>query len=261
MAKIELQNVGVTFTAQQQKRVSFKEYLVRGLFRKSVNPTLKVRALDGITLSARDGDRIGIVGHNGAGKSTLLKTLAGVYPPTTGTREVEGKVCSLFDITLGFEYEATGWENILYRSYLQGETPSSVRDKVDQIAEFSELGDFLNIAVRNYSAGMQMRLAFSIATAIHPEVLLVDEVLAVGDMAFQMKARARMRELMKSSHIMVIVAHDLDPLRELCNRVIWMQHGQVVAEGPTNEVIDRYVAAATNPAVAHAAPARELQAA
>ena len=242
MAKIELQNVSVTFKAHQQKRVSLKEYLVRGMFRQSANPALHIRALDGISLSARDGDRIGVIGHNGAGKSTLLKTLAGIYPPTSGTREIVGKVCSLFDITLGFEFEATGWDNILYRAYLQGETPKSIRSKMDEIAEFSELGDFLNIAVRNYSAGMQMRLAFSIATAINPEVLLVDEVLAVGDLAFMNKAKARMRELMSAARLMVIVAHDLVHICDICTRVIWMKHGQILMEGEPKEVVDAYVA-------------------
>ncbi len=255
MAKIELTDVSITFNAHQQKRVSLKEYLVRGLFRRSVNPVLRVHALGGINLSARDGDRIGVIGHNGAGKTTLLKTLAGVYPPTAGTRVVEGKICSLFDITLGFEYEATGWENILYRSYLQGETPSSIRDKLDQIAEFTELGEFLNIAVRNYSAGMLMRLAFSIATAVDPEVLLIDEVLAVGDLAFVKKARARMRELMDSARLMVMVAHDLDTIREMCTRVIWMAHGQVVMEGKPNEVVDAYIAAMSAAAAAPPAAA------
>ena len=244
MAKIELNDVSVTFNVYQQKRLSFKEYVVRGLFSRSANPALRVAALDGITLSARDGDRIGVIGHNGAGKSTLLKTLAGVYPPTAGTRAVEGKICSLFDITLGFEFEATGWDNILYRAYLQGETPASIRGKIDGIAEFSELGDFLNIAVRNYSAGMQMRLAFAIATAIEPEVLLVDEVLAVGDLAFQMKAKARMRELISTSRLMVIVAHDLDVIEDVCTSVMWMEHGQIVAHGPPREVVARYKAAA-----------------
>lgn len=243
MAKIELQDVSVTFTTHQQKRVSLKEYLVRGLFRQSANPRLRVRALDGITLSAREGDRIGIIGHNGAGKSTLLKTLAGVYPPTTGTREVEGKICSLFDITLGFEYEATGWENILYRAYLQGETPRSIRGKLEEIAAFTELGDFLNVAVRHYSHGMLMRLAFSIATAVEPEVLLVDEVLAVGDLAFLTKARARMHELMGAARLMVMVAHDLDTIRQMCSRVIWMAHGKILLEGETNAVVDQYIAA------------------
>ncbi len=259
MAKIELNDVSVTFNVHQQKRVSFKEYLVRGLFRRSVNPTLRVRALEGLNLSARDGDRIGVIGHNGAGKSTLLKTLAGVYTPTTGTREVDGKICSLFDITLGFEFEASGWDNILYRSYLQGETPDSVRGKVDEIAAFSELGDFLNIAVRNYSAGMMMRLAFAIATAIDPEVLLVDEVLAVGDHAFQAKAKARMRELMNTSRVMVIVAHDLDVIEDMCTSVMWMEHGRMVAHGPPREIVDRYRAAAeagmSGPPVAEPAPA------
>jgi ABC-type polysaccharide/polyol phosphate transport system ATPase subunit len=183
-----------------------------------------------------------------------LKTLAGVYPPTTGTRAVEGKICSLFDITLGFEYEATGWENILYRAYLQGETPRSIRDKIDQIAAFSELGEFLNFPVRNYSTGMQMRLAFSIATAVNPEVLLIDEVLAVGDLAFLQKARARMRELMTSARLMVIVAHDLQTIREMCSRVIWLTQGRIVMEGGPDEVVDAY-------AIAHGVPVSQPAAA
>ena len=243
MAKIELTDVSITFNSYQQKRMSLKEYVIHKVLRKSVNPVLRVHALTGVNLSARDGERIGIIGHNGAGKTTLLKTLAGVYPPTTGTRVVEGKICSLFDITLGFEYEATGWENILYRAYLQGETPSSIRGKIDSIAEFTELGEFLNIAVRNYSAGMAMRLAFSIATAVDPEVLLIDEVLAVGDMAFLKKARDRMRELMKTSRLMVMVAHDLPTIREMCTRVLWMTHGQITMEGKPDEVVAAYTAA------------------
>ncbi|MCI0701735.1 MAG: ABC transporter ATP-binding protein [Planctomycetia bacterium] len=243
MAKIELVNASITFKTHQRKRVSLKEYLLRGLFRQSVNPVMQVRALDNINLSARDGERIGVIGHNGAGKSTLLKLLAGIYPTTGGTREVEGRICSLFDITLGFEVEATGWDNILYRAYLQGETPRSIRSKMNSIAEFSELGAFLNIPVRNYSAGMMMRLAFSIATSIDPDVLLIDEVLAVGDLAFQAKAKARMRELMSTARLMVIVAHELDTIREMCTRVLWMRHGQVVMQGPPNEVVDAYIAA------------------
>jgi ABC-type polysaccharide/polyol phosphate transport system ATPase subunit len=248
MAQIELQNVSITFTTQQQKRQSLKEYLVQGLFRSSVNPKVSVRALEGINLSARDGDRIGVIGHNGAGKTTLLKTLAGVYPPTTGTRAVEGKICSLFDITLGFEHEATGWENILYRAYLQGETPTSIRDKLDGIVAFTELGDFINVAVRHYSAGMLMRLAFSIATAVNPEVLLVDEVLAVGDLAFLHKAKARMHELMSTARVMVMVAHDLNSIIEMCNRVIWMEHGRVRAEGAPGVVVGEYIKAASRAA-------------
>jgi len=145
MARIELTDASVTFTVRAQKKVTLKEYLVRGLFRGSVNPAVQVHALSGINLSVRDGDRVGVIGHNGAGKSTLLKLLAGIYPPTGGAREVDGRICSLFDISLGFEPEASGWENITYRAYLQGETPASLKGKIDGIAAFTELGDFLDL--------------------------------------------------------------------------------------------------------------------
>jgi ABC-type polysaccharide/polyol phosphate transport system ATPase subunit len=237
MASIEIQNASITFTATQNKQVSLKEYLVKGLFRRSVNPQVAIHALTGLNLSARDGDRIGVIGHNGAGKTTLLKLLAGIYTPTVGSCVVSGQVCSLFDISVGFENEATGWENILYRSYLQGEHPTTVRGKLNEIAEFSELGEFLDLPVKNYSAGMRMRLAFAIATASEPEVLLVDEVLAVGDMAFQIKAKARMKKMMSASRLMVVVSHDLNTIKETCNRAIWMRRGQVVMEGQPNDVI------------------------
>jgi ABC-type polysaccharide/polyol phosphate transport system ATPase subunit len=146
----------------------------------------------------------------------------------------------LFDIALGFETEASGWENIMFRGYLQGETPQTIRDKMYPIAEFSELGDFLNMPVRYYSAGMMVRLAFSIATAIKPEILLVDEVLSVGDLAFQAKARERMRSLMSSARIVVVVSHDLGSLPDLCDRVLWLDHGKPHMIGPTEEVIEAY---------------------
>ncbi len=242
MAKIELNDVGLTFTIRQNKHVTLKEYLVRGLLFKSVaQPGLSVRALSGLTLRVADGDRLGVIGHNGAGKSTLLKLLAGIYPPTAGVCAVEGRVCSLFDITLGFEPEASGWENITYRAYLQGESPASLKRKMAGIAEFSELGDFLDVPVRYYSAGMMMRLAFSIATAIEPEILLIDEVLSTGDLSFHNKAKARMAEMMSTARMMVLVAHDLDTVRSVCNRAVWLQHGSIAREGTPDEVVDAYV--------------------
>ncbi|MDB5308710.1 MAG: Sugar transporter [Gemmataceae bacterium] len=244
MAKIELKDVSLTFNIRQQKRVTLKEYLVQGLFRRS---SVAVHALVDMNLNIRDGDRVGVIGHNGAGKSTLLKMLAGIYPPTAGTRTVEGSICSLFDISLGFEPEANGWDNITYRAYLQGESPASLKKKIDGIAEFTELGEFLNVPVRHYSAGMLMRLAFSIATAVEPQIMLVDEVLAVGDLAFQKKAQARMKDLMSSARMLVLVAHDFSTIRAMCNRVIWMQHGGVMMDGPTDEVVDAYVQSVTGP--------------
>src|SRR5436305_1161052 len=161
MARIELDNVSLTFQVRQHSRITFKEFLVRRMFLKSVNPVLKVEALRDLSLGVHEGERLGVIGHNGAGKSTLLKLLAGIYPPTAGRRRVEGQISSLFDIALGFELDANGWENISYRGYLQGETPRTIRDKVPSIAEFSELGHFLDMPVRYYSAGMKVRLAFA----------------------------------------------------------------------------------------------------
>jgi ABC-type polysaccharide/polyol phosphate transport system ATPase subunit len=239
MASIELARVGLTFRVRHGG-ITFKEFVVRQLFQHAKKRPMKVRALRDVSLSLKDGDRLAILGHNGAGKSTLLKVLAGIYPPTRGERRVEGEVSSLFDIALGFEQEATGWENINYRGYLQGETPRSIRAKVQPIAEFSELGDFLNMPVRYYSAGMMVRLAFSIATAIEPEILLVDEILSVGDTAFQQKAHQRMREMMAKARLIVMVSHDLSSLAKFCDRGLWMDHGQVRLIGPIAEVIGAY---------------------
>jgi ABC-type polysaccharide/polyol phosphate transport system ATPase subunit len=240
MSRIELEGIGLTFKVRKQQGLTLKEFLLRGMFRKKQNPIMEVRALHDLTLQVGQGERVGILGHNGAGKSTLLRLLAGIYAPTTGRLVVRGKVSSLFDINLGFEGEASGWENIAYRSYLQGETPASVRRKRMAIAEFSELGDFLNMPVRYYSAGMIVRLAFSIATSIEPEVLLVDEVLSVGDLAFQNKARERMRQMIAQAHLMVIVSHDLAALEQTCTRAVWLHHGQIVRTGPCAEVIAAY---------------------
>ena len=240
MAGIKVDHVSLTFKVRQQGRITFKEFLVRQMFRRSVNPIIKVRALQNICLEFEEGERVGIIGPNGAGKSTLLKLLAGVYPPSKGELTVEGRISSLFDLALGFELDASGWENIFYRGYLQGETPKSVRAKMQGIADFSELGDFLNVPVRYYSAGMLVRLAFSISTAIEPEILLVDEVLSVGDMSFQDKARQRMRDMMSKARLIVVVSHDLVSLNKLCDRGIWMNQGQIRQEGAMKEIVDAY---------------------
>jgi ABC-type polysaccharide/polyol phosphate transport system ATPase subunit len=247
MARIDLQDVSLTFTVRQMRALTLKEFLVGRMFRGERNPVLEVPALRDLTMSVGKGERIGIIGHNGAGKSTLLKLLAGIYTPTKGQRTVVGKISSLFDINLGFEAEASGWENIAYRSYLQGETPRDVQRKRAAIAEFSDLGDkFLQMPVKYYSAGMQVRLAFSIATAVDPEVLLIDEVLGVGDMAFQKKARKRMREMMDKAQLMVLVSHDLESIREMCTRAAWLDHGRLMRLGPVEEVIGAYHSSVAN---------------
>ena len=242
MARIDLEQVSLTFHVRKERGVRLKDFILKRMFLPSKNPFMEVHALQDITLRIGDGDRVGIIGHNGAGKSTMLKMLAGIYQPTSGRRTVVGRISSLFDIALGFEGEASGWDNIAYRSYLQGETPRSVKAKRQAIADFSELGDFLNMPVRYYSAGMMVRLAFSIATAIDPEILLVDEVLSVGDLAFQQKARERMREMIAKAHLMVLVTHDLEALGQMCNQAVWMDHGRVVLTGPCAEVVAAYKA-------------------
>lgn len=248
MAHIRLENLSLTFRVRQHRRTGLKEFLFSRIFRPGSNPLLKVRALQNVSLTIDEGERVGIIGHNGAGKSTLLKVLAGVYPPTRGCCEVMGQISSLFDLFVGFEPEASGWENIAYRGYLQGETPQSIRRKLDSIAAFSELGDFLNTPVRYYSSGMAVRLALSIATAVDPEVLLVDEVLSAGDLNFQKKARQRMREMIDKARLIVMVSHDLEALPKFCERVLWMEHGQIRMDGRAEQVIGRYISETGRPA-------------
>jgi ABC-type polysaccharide/polyol phosphate transport system ATPase subunit len=249
MARIELEGVNLTFRIRQEGRRFLKELLVRQLFRRGPGgEAIVVRALEDVSLTVGEGERLGVVGRNGAGKSTLLRLLAGVYPPTRGRCAVEGEVSSLFDINLGFEQDATGWDNIAFRAYLQGETPRTLQPKLQAIADFSELGRFLDMPLRYYSAGMKLRLAFSIATAVDPEILLVDEVLAVGDLAFQAKARRRIEEMMARARLMVLVSHDLESIQQLCTRALWLDDGQARLLGPCADVVRAYREAAGSPA-------------
>jgi ABC-type polysaccharide/polyol phosphate transport system ATPase subunit len=261
MASIVLDRIDLTFRARLQRQITLKEYLLRRMFRRANNPLFEIRALQGLSLRISDGERVAVLGANGSGKSTLLRLLAGVYHPTAGRREVTGKVSALFDLALGFEMEANGWKNIRYRSYLQGETTEGVRRKTPEIAAFSELGEFLDIPLRYYSAGMLVRLAFSVATAIEPEVLLIDEVLGAGDLAFQQKARERLLGLMEKARILVVVSHDLGTLSQLCDRALWLDRGHLRADGPVEEVITAYLrhVGCPDPRGKDDAPARELE--
>jgi len=240
MPLIELDHASMIFRVREQYQITLKEFILKGMFRRSVNPVMEVRALQDVSLRFEEGDRVGVIGGNGAGKSTLLRLLAGIYTPTLGRREVKGRISSLFELSLGFEMEASGRQNILYRGYLQGETPQSMRTKMGEIADFCELGRYLDIPVRFYSAGMLVRLAFSIATTIKPEILLVDEVLGAGDMAFQAKARERMRDMMSQAKIMVVVSHDLHSLEGMCDTGVWLHQGRVHMIGPMKMVCDAY---------------------
>lgn len=242
MAQVRLQNLDLTFHVRRRPRSTLKERVVQVLMRRSPPAELTIAALRDVCLEIKDGDRLGIVGHNGAGKSTLLKVIAGIYPPTSGRCHTIGRVSSLFDLSLGFEQDATGWENIALRCYLEGDSPQSMRRKAGGIADFSGLGEFLNTPIRYYSSGMVVRLAFSIATAIEPEILLMDEVLAAGDAHFQTQARARIEQMMGRARIVVFCSHDLANLPQLCARAIWLDHGRVRTNGPCAAVIAEYLA-------------------
>lgn len=240
MPHIHLQHVDLEFHVGAERHDTIKTALRKAVGRRRVEART-VKALQDITLSITSGERVGLIGHNGAGKSSLLKVMAGIYPPQRGLVDTEGHVCPLFEFVTGFEMEATGWENIRTRALLLGMSPKEIDQKIDGIAKFSNLGEFLDIPVRHYSTGMFVRLAFATSTAVDPQILLLDEVMAAGDAAFIESARNRMNELMERANVVVFASHSLDVLPTFCDRTILLKHGQVVADGPTSEVVRLYI--------------------
>ncbi|MGH6861120.1 MAG: ABC transporter ATP-binding protein [Phyllobacterium sp.] len=194
-----------------------------------------LRALNNISFSLQPGDRLGLIGSNGAGKSTLLMMLAGIYQPTFGKVTVEGRVDALFNIGLGFRPEATGRRNIVLRGLINGWNNALIEERMDDIIQFSELGEFIDMPYKSYSQGMAARLAFSIATAVTPEILLLDEWIGAGDTDFQQKAKNRMQNLVKEAGIMVIASHNHTLLKQTCNKVMHLEHGRIRKLGPVEE--------------------------
>lgn len=240
MSFIKCENINLIFHVQKERKI--KDILIPGSKRfNTFQRDGSVHAIKNLTLDVLDGDRMAIIGHNGAGKSTLLKMIAGIYPPTSGTLKTEGRISSMFELATGFEMESTGWDNIYLRGLMLGATPAEIQAKMAEIAEFSELGSFLNMPVKYYSSGMFMRLAFSISTTIQPDILLLDEVIAAGDASFLEKAKARMQEMVSISKIMVLVTHSMSSAVEMCNRCIWMERGEIRAIGPPCEVTREYI--------------------
>ena len=201
---------------------------------------VSIRALSELSLELNPGDRLGIIGHNGSGKSTLLRLLAGIYSPTSGTVSISGTIASLMSISFGINPDNTGRENIFLRGKLMGLSKSEIDEKVDEIVAFSELGAYVNLPVRTYSSGMLLRLAFSVATSIRADIIIMDEWLSVGDEAFADRAQARLNELVDESEILVIASHSKALIEKTCNRVLWLEHGLVKRLGNTQEVVEAY---------------------
>lgn len=240
MSLIQLENINLIFKVQRERRI--KDFLVPGSQRFStLERSGEVHAIKDMNLTLRDGDRLALIGHNGAGKSTFLRMVSGIYAPTSGNMKVEGRISGMFEFATGFEMEQNGWDNIYLRGLMLGEKPVEIIDKMVEIAEFSELGDFLNMPVKYYSSGMLIRLAFSVSTAIRPDILLLDEAMAAGDAAFIQKAQMRMREMMQKSKILVLVTHGMEAAIELCNRCIWLDRGEILMDGDPKDVTAAYM--------------------
>jgi len=235
---IQLNNVSVKYLVNYDKISSMKEFIISSITKKVQYE--EFWALKNINVEVKKGEVIGIIGHNGAGKSTLLKVISGILKPTDGVVAVNGNIVPMLELGSGFDFDLTGRENIFLNGAILGYSKQFLEEKFDEIVEFSELGRFIDLPIRNYSSGMMMRLAFSIATVVNPEILIVDEILAVGDADFQQKSRARMMELMSGGTTVLFVSHTLSQIREMCNRVIWLEHGEIKVIGNAQEVCNMY---------------------
>lgn len=238
---IQLDHVGLRFRKYGERRASLKQTVLNTVFRKSYGPKGEFWLYRDLNLCIEHGQRIGIIGANAAGKSTLLKLICGIYYPTTGRVHVAGRIAPLIELGAGFNLELSGIENIFLNGALLGFSPDQMRRKVDGIIEFAGLGNFAATPIKYYSSGMLLRLGFSIATDIEPEVLLVDELFAGGDAEFVDRAKQRMNKLLDSSHIVVLVSHDLNLIAQMCNRVIWLDHGGVMMDGRPEDVCQAYL--------------------
>lgn len=238
---INMDNVDMSYPSNVYNARSIKEDFFSIIKRNQKRELLKdVHALRNFTMHVSEGERVGVIGHNGAGKSTLLKTIAGIYPIESGTIDVQGKIRALFDISLGFDLESTGRENILYRGLLLGASPEEMKEKMDEIVAFADIGEFIDYPVKAYSTGMAVRLAFAVSTCIDGDVLLLDEILGAGDAEFQVKARKRIFDLMDNSKLMVLVTHDLEAAVNICSRVILLQKGSIVYDGDPKTAVNEY---------------------
>ena len=243
MVSIDTYNACVDFPIFDAKSRSLKMASLGaagGAIGRNSSNVVVVEALKDINLHLREGDRVGLVGHNGAGKSTLLRLLSGIYEPTRGSADVRGRVAPVFDLGVGMDPEISGYENIIIRGLFLGQSRKQMKAKMDEIAEFSELGEYLAMPLRTYSTGMRVRLALGVVTSIEPEILLLDEGIGAVDAAFMAKARNRLQDLVKRSGILVFASHSNEFLAQLCDSALWIDHGQVREVGMVDKVVESY---------------------
>lgn len=237
-SSIVARNISVEFPIYENSHRSLKKAVLNlttgGRIGQDAGRHAIVKAIDDLSFSFTEGERVGLIGHNGSGKTTLLRTLSGVYAPVRGELKVQGKIASLLDVSMGLDPDATGFENIYLRGILDGLKPVRIRSKIDEIAEFSELGDYLNLPVRTYSSGMMLRLAFAISTSVEADILIMDEWLSVGDAEFSIKAAERLESLVGKASVLVVASHDPKLVARVCNRKISMEHGRMIADEPVS---------------------------
>lgn len=235
---IQVNNITVRYKIANDRVSSLKEFVIKKI-KKSITEK-EFLALDNVSFTVKKGDVVGVVGRNGAGKSTLLKVVSGIQKPTSGNIVLNGRVVPMLELGAGFDMELSGKENVYLNGAVLGYSKEFLDEKYNDILEFSELGDFINMPVRNYSSGMVARLAFSIASMVNPEILIVDEVLSVGDENFQRKSKNRMIELMSGGSTVLFVSHNIKQIEEICNKAVWLEHGKVVMTGPSDVVCAEY---------------------
>jgi ABC-2 type transport system ATP-binding protein/lipopolysaccharide transport system ATP-binding protein len=245
MALMDLQSVSISLPIFNSRSRGLKYEILRRTVGSNLRHPKKqnitiVQALSDVTLRIKEGDRVGVVGRNGAGKTTLLRVLSRIYPPTAGKIQVVGTVSSMTDLSVGMSPEATGYENIIMRCIMLGLTYKQATALIPDVEEFTELGEYLELPIRTYSAGMMLRLSFAISTAVRPDIIILDEMISVGDAAFVTKARARITNLIQNASILVLATHDDNLLQEFCQTAIWMDYGRVVSMGDTDAVLAHY---------------------
>lgn len=237
---IRVTNLSMDFKYSKDKIDSLKEYIIRTI-KRDKRKSRKVRVLDNINFEVKRGEKLGILGFNGAGKSTLLKIISGIYEPSEGEVKINGKIAPLLELSAGFDKNYTGRDNIYLNGAFLSMDKKYLDSKIDEIIEYSELGEYIDVPIKNYSKGMKAKLGFSIATLIEPDILIIDEILSVGDIKFRKKSGKKINEMMAEGVTVILVSHSIRQVKRICDRCIWIDDGKLVMEGPAEEVCNAYI--------------------